>query len=301
VVRRRVHEKANSDLICIWTLLELTGCRVSEISGLLKSDVVIEGVPNPHITIQFHEHRRLKNRSSIRDIPLVPEALRAVQMASIDAGDSQFLFPRCGERRGGDRVSAALMKHVRAVSKATKLTVHSLRHTLKDKMSLAGVSLDIQEMVLGHAGDGMKRLYGGSAARLAVTTKALEQTFGDQAVSMFLPIRPNSELHASLTAILHSVRPSIAREALALSCCITLAKPPVVTEHRAIAVFVLCRVSCLLSFLLAGKVGFGSVGKSNERQHDGDFYKHAHHCCERGTRVEAKQADGHGDCQFKEV
>jgi hypothetical protein len=42
-------------------------------------------------------------------------------------------------------------------------------------------------------------------------------------------------------------------------------KMQAVMEHRAIAVFVLCHFDCLLSFLSAGKVASGPVGKSNER------------------------------------
>jgi len=44
-----------------------------------------------------------------------------------------------------------------------------------------------------------------------------------------------------------------------------------------------------------------AVGEPYQRQHHRNLDQHAHHRDQRRTRVQAKQTDGHGDRQFKEV
>ena len=57
------------------------------------------------------------------------------------------------------------MKHIRVVTKDPKHVVHSLRHNMKDWLILAEVpSLD-QNLILGHAVEGVgDSVYGGDAS-----------------------------------------------------------------------------------------------------------------------------------------
>jgi integrase len=64
----------------LWRLLEGTGCRMSEVTGLLVDDVDVTS-DLPHIRIQWNEDRRLKTQVSIRSVPLVGDALAAAKEA----------------------------------------------------------------------------------------------------------------------------------------------------------------------------------------------------------------------------
>ena len=58
-----------------------TGCRLAEIAGLLKSDVFLDD-DIPHIVIRPHPHRRFKNRTSERVVPLVGISKWAIEDAT---------------------------------------------------------------------------------------------------------------------------------------------------------------------------------------------------------------------------
>jgi integrase len=170
----RIRTTGNEELQNIWQLLEYSGCRLFEIVGLMKSEVIIEGVEIPYLRIEPNERRTLKNTASIRDIPLTKEALRIVKKTlKASPDDSPYLFPHYASGVNKDAASAALMKHVREVTSDPKAVVHSLRHNLADKLRAAEVSEDVIKMVLGHAGKGITERYGGAEARRRITLKAL--------------------------------------------------------------------------------------------------------------------------------
>lgn len=164
--------KLTGELLLIWRLLDGTGCRLAEITGLRVSDVVITG-DIPHVKLRWHEGRRLKNLSSVRSVPLAGDAFGAAQEALRQAGSSVYLFPRYARVRGPDAASAALMKHLRGFTADKRHKVHSLRHGMKDKMRLAGVDKIAQDIVLGHAAPNVGEIYGGEQGLLAVAHRAL--------------------------------------------------------------------------------------------------------------------------------
>nr|WP_281410218.1 tyrosine-type recombinase/integrase [Rhizobium leguminosarum] len=174
-VRARVLTRGSDDLKRIWRILEGTGCRIAEVTGLMVADTVTEGAL-PHINLVFHPHRRLKTEGSIRKVPLLGDALTAAKEAIEAVGDDPLLFPAYCRDRGPDAASAALMKHVRACITDKKVTVHSLRHTMADKLRTAGVSAADRELVLGHSSGKIGDNYGGDEARLRVATEALQKT-----------------------------------------------------------------------------------------------------------------------------
>ncbi|TIV56114.1 MAG: hypothetical protein E5V86_27010, partial [Mesorhizobium sp.] len=68
-VNTRVSLMAKADLRQIWRMLEGTGCRLAEVAGLRVSDVRLDH-PIPHIVVEWHDDRRIKNKVSRRNVPL---------------------------------------------------------------------------------------------------------------------------------------------------------------------------------------------------------------------------------------
>lgn len=119
-IRGRMADHAGSDLWQIWRILEGTGCRLGEITGLLVSDLYLDN-SIPYLNLVHHPHRRLKNNASVRRVPLLGEALETTKEALKGAGKSNVLFPRYGRVRGADAASASLMKHVRFITDDPKI------------------------------------------------------------------------------------------------------------------------------------------------------------------------------------
>jgi integrase len=161
----------------IWRLLAGTGCREAEIAGMRVKDVNLSA-PIPHLKVAWHEDRRVKNKASVRSVPLVGDALAAASEAVEIAGKGKELFPAYYGVGGGNRLSAALMKHLRAVRDGedpTKQVIHSLRHNMADWLRLARVETRTENLILGHALGGVgARVYGGSPADLELTQEAMK-------------------------------------------------------------------------------------------------------------------------------
>jgi len=175
--RKRVMTSVSPELQRIWRILEGTGCRLAEVSGLLVGDVVLDH-ERPYLDIQVHPHRRLKTKGSVRRVPLLGDALLAATEAVMAPGIGLYVFPTYYSKKGAGRASAALMKHVRAEVSRKKVTVHSLRHLMKDRLGLAGVSVTDQNLVLGHSSGSIGETYGGDEARLGVAERALRKSMG---------------------------------------------------------------------------------------------------------------------------
>lgn len=67
------------------------------------------------------------------------------------------------------------MKHVRAKVSDEKIVVHSLRHTMRDKLRLAGIDTETEGTILGHSSGRVGENYGGDEARLEVATRAMRK------------------------------------------------------------------------------------------------------------------------------
>ncbi|MER9073657.1 tyrosine-type recombinase/integrase [Mesorhizobium sp. M0904] len=173
-ITARIAYHAKADLQHIWAILNGTGCRLAEVSGLRVADVHLDHAI-PHITVEWHDDRRIKNKVSRRNVPLIGGALDAAKEAVKAAGSATMLFPTYGRPKGASSASAALGKHVRACVTDPKATTHSLRHLMKDRLRLAGVTNSDQDIVLGHSSGSVGEDYGGDEARLEVARRALEK------------------------------------------------------------------------------------------------------------------------------
>lgn len=145
------------DYIHIMTLLLVnTGCRISEVAGLLVDDVYLdENIP--YIKIQAHPHRRLKNKTSVRTIPLIGISLIAAQMIKAEAikANSKFIFRQYNrtEQTNGNSASASIKKRFNVKS-------HSFRHELISRLRDAECPTDIQSLITGHAINSSSKHYG---------------------------------------------------------------------------------------------------------------------------------------------
>lgn len=169
----RIVSMARTDLRQIWQMLEGTGCRLAEVTGLRKADVRLDHAI-PHMIVEWHDDRRIKNAVSRRAVPLMGTALTAAREAMEASTGANLLFPPYGRLKGPAAASAALGKHVRACVNDTKVTTHSLRHLMKDRLRLAGVSKSDQDIVLGHSSGSVGEDYGGDEVRLQVAERALK-------------------------------------------------------------------------------------------------------------------------------
>ncbi len=172
-VRLRDHARS-PDLPLIWDMLIDTGCRLAEITGLTMGDVHLnEDIP--YIEIRPNSIRPIKTKVSVRRVPLTGRALVAVKAAvgrRNGAAKSDPLWPAYGRDRGADSASQVLIKHLRTITQDTRLTVHSTRHAMKDRLRLAGVDPVVQKFALGHAVAGVGETYGGPEARLKLVSDA---------------------------------------------------------------------------------------------------------------------------------
>ena len=65
--------------------------------------------------------------------------------------DADPLFPQYARPRGSDAASAMLMKRLRTQISDKKITMHSLRHRMKDKLRNTGCPEAISLAILGHS------------------------------------------------------------------------------------------------------------------------------------------------------
>ena len=84
-------KKLDDDNRWLIALISDTGMRLSEASGLLASDIILD-TNIPHINLINHSWRRLKTKGSNRVIPLIGSSLWAAKRV-LEAGNT-YAFPR---------------------------------------------------------------------------------------------------------------------------------------------------------------------------------------------------------------
>jgi len=144
------------------TLLAYTGARSGELAQLRKDDVTtIEGIP----VLRIHDkHGPLKNRFSVRDIPIHPACMGIVEYAKQVKGPWLFATFNAWENhsRGATfqhRVGAWLRATIQ--TKGTGLTLHSLRHRWRAVAREIDMPEPVSRALMGHsAGSGDHSAYG---------------------------------------------------------------------------------------------------------------------------------------------
>ena len=150
--------RKDQTLFHLFTLLRLTGARLSEITGLLIEEVHLDA-DIPFVDIKPRSGRSLKNEWSKRIIPLTPKAHAVANLAVEGAGSSPYLFEKFAVGRGSDNASARLLKAIRKQTSDRKHTAHSLRHNFRDRIR----QVKTIPLELGNALEGRKYSMGEEA------------------------------------------------------------------------------------------------------------------------------------------
>ncbi|WP_157135425.1 tyrosine-type recombinase/integrase [Hyphomicrobium sp. MC1] len=145
-------EKKGEPFHTIIRCLAVTGARSSEICGLRVCDLRWHQ-GNCYLDIN-DEVRDLKNAASRRLIPL-PGSFSNVLRGLADGRDgTEPLFPGLPRRQQGPahqlqiEASKIIREHV---SKDPRVTLHSLRHTWRQRAESLGISPAVRRAILGHA------------------------------------------------------------------------------------------------------------------------------------------------------
>lgn len=152
--------KVDDDLRWLVALISDTGMRLAEAVGLAREDIHLN-VEIPHIVIQEHPWRRLKTSSSSRKVPLTGASLWAAERIFANSHESTFAFPRynrSGETKS-NAASAALNKWLKPIV-PEGCTMHSFRHSLRDRLRAVQCPADIVDQIGGWQTEGVGQSYG---------------------------------------------------------------------------------------------------------------------------------------------
>lgn len=153
---------ASSDVAhALLMLLTDTGARLAEVTGLEAKDADLEMAI---LHIRPNERRGLKTKTSTRSIPLSQRATECLRQHKVGLSGSDAIFPSYAQPRGNDKASAMLMKRLRTVISDKKITMHSLRHRMKDKLRNSGCPENLSMEILGHAQGSVAANYGSGYA-----------------------------------------------------------------------------------------------------------------------------------------
>lgn len=156
----------------ILVALKWTGARPAEIAGLAPADVILQHAV-PHIWIRPNVIRPLKTKASERRVPLIGDALTAMEEAMKSPAGNGVFFSEFNP----NSLSATLNQVIRraGVPRGNRLSVYGYRHAMKEALRSAVVRDDLQRRLLGHAGEGIADRYGAPLAALTHLRDALSK------------------------------------------------------------------------------------------------------------------------------
>jgi integrase len=158
-----------ADAFCwVVRLLAYHGMRSGEASQLRSADVtVLHGVP----VLRVHDlHGRVKNRTSIRDIPIHPacmEILRVAKEVEAKHGSGSWLLPslpvkELGRGRWFQDHGSRFLRHKVGISDR-RYTMHSFRHLWRTLARECQMPESVSRAIMGHTlGSGEHGAYGGA-------------------------------------------------------------------------------------------------------------------------------------------
>ena len=157
---RRVQSECvqiDDDIRWLVSLVSDTGMRMAEAAGLSVTDFNLQG-DIPFVEVRKHPWRR---SASARVIPLSGMALWAAQRILQQADASPYAFPRYnrGSRTSANSASAAINKWLKNYV-PTGCTMHSFRHSMRDRLRAVQCPSDVADQIGGWATDGVGQGYG---------------------------------------------------------------------------------------------------------------------------------------------
>jgi len=165
----------DDDMRWLIALISDTGMRLAEGAGLLKEDFVGLDTDLPCVRVTKHPWRNLKTSSSERHIPLIGEALWAAKRIVEADNGSDFAFPRYNRTSptAANSASAALNKWLKQYV-PVGCTMHSFRHSMRDRLRAVQCPADITDQIGGWMTDGVGQGYG-SGYPMSVLKEWLEK------------------------------------------------------------------------------------------------------------------------------
>ena len=109
-------------------------------------------------------------------MPPSPEAAALLMEFMKGKALQEPLFERYAKDRGMDNCSQMLMKRLRRAITDKKLTMHSLRHRMKDKLRNTGCPEAVSMAILGHGANTVAANYGSGYA-LGVMREHMEKVW----------------------------------------------------------------------------------------------------------------------------
>ena len=160
---RRVQSECvqiDDDIRWLVSLVSDTGMRMAEAAGLSVTDFNLQG-DIPFVEVRKHPWRSLKTSASARVIPLSGMALWAAQRILQQADASPYAFPRYnrGSRTSANSASAAINKWLKNYA-PTGCTMHSFRHSMRDRLRAVQCPSDVADQIGGWATEGVGQGYG---------------------------------------------------------------------------------------------------------------------------------------------
>ena len=152
--------KIDDDLRWLILLISDTGMRLAEAAGLLKSDIILDS-QTPYVHIQKHPWRNLKTSSSHRKVPLCGKSLWAAKRILVSKSSNKYAFERYNQQSStsANSASAALNKWLRQYV-PDGCTLHSFRHSMRDRLRSVQCPSDIADQIGGRATNGVGQGYG---------------------------------------------------------------------------------------------------------------------------------------------
>mgnify|MGYP003976107269 FL=1 len=148
----------NDDNRWLIALISDTGMRLSEATGLLSGDIVLDAII-PHINLVNHPWRRLKTKGSNRVIPLIGSSLWAAKR--VLEANSTYAFPRytnetkCNANSASNGLNKWLKPRI-----PNDCVIHSFRHSLRDRLRAVQCPSDIVDAIGGWSTSGVGQTYG---------------------------------------------------------------------------------------------------------------------------------------------
>ena len=140
-------------------LISDTGMRLSEALGLKVSDIKLDE-EIPYLNITPNSARRLKTKSSQRQIPLVGSSLWAAKQILMNV-KGEFAFPHYTVKDYcyTNSASAALNKWLRPRT-ADRCVIHSLRHSMRDRLRATNCPSEVIDQIGGWSNQSVGEKYG---------------------------------------------------------------------------------------------------------------------------------------------
>ena len=142
-----IHERRDPDLhpwdyyssyhndpyfVCLW----YSGMRIGELAGIYKENIVTDSTV-PYFNLVHQENRRLKNRESIRKVPIHPKCMPYVKDLYLSKA-----------KEPGKSWSETFKKNCNLPAGDG---AHSLRHSFTSRMRQVGCDPTVLDKILGHS------------------------------------------------------------------------------------------------------------------------------------------------------